>query len=83
MATFSFCGDGLIVIPCSSIDKVFFSSSEKENNFVFIYQYFRYLNISFSLSTFESDLLTFLSVGPNQLHPNNWGFVKCFQIFYN
>jgi len=46
----------------------------------YVYEYFRDFDISFSLSEFESDLLSIMSVTQSQLHPNGWSFVKAFEI---
>lgn len=46
MTTFT---DGLIILPYSSNDRVFFRPSEKEDNFIFVYEYFRDFGISFPL----------------------------------
>jgi len=45
--------------------------------FTYVYEFFfKELNVLFSLSPFENKMLNAISVTPNQLHPNNWAFLK-------
>ncbi|QCD83739.1 hypothetical protein DEO72_LG2g4086 [Vigna unguiculata] len=78
--TFKLCPEGLTALPYSLSDRVFSHLDEKDDNFVFVYVYFRDFDISFPIFDFESGLLIVLSVVLRQLHPNSCGFVKSFKI---
>lgn len=80
MSTFKICSDGLNTLPCFANNRVFFRLGEKEDNFVFIYEYFLKFGVSFALSNFKSGLLFALSIVISQFHPNIRGFVKSFEI---
>lgn len=38
------------------------------------------MNVQFSFSDFEGEILSLMNVAPIQLHPNSWAFLRAFQI---
>ena len=51
------------------------------NPFFFLYQMvLKRVGLRLPLTPFERELLTEINTAPAQLHPNNWAFVRGFQI---
>nr|KYP65480.1 hypothetical protein KK1_011716 [Cajanus cajan] len=42
--------------------------------------FFRDLGVRLPFTQFECDFLDFINSAPCQLHPNNWGFLRVFQV---
>jgi len=54
--------------------------STNREDLTFVYELFKELDILFLLSHFECQMLMAMNVASSQLHPNNWAFLKVFQI---
>ena len=59
-------------------------SSDPEGPFFFIYStVFWRLGLRLPFTPFERALLTKVNVAPAQLYPNNWAFMRAFEILYH
>lgn len=71
----------LHVEPCGPEDQVFLAASPHQPTFTYLYALiFEELGVTLPFSSFECAMLKRLNVAPSQLHPNSWGFLRCFQI---
>lgn len=43
---------------------------------------FTELGVLLPFSSFQMAILNFLRVAPSLLHPNSWGFIRAFELFY-
>jgi hypothetical protein len=44
--------------------------------------FLRFIRLHFLFLDFQVEILNWLEVAPSQLHPNAWGFIHAFDIFY-
>ena len=76
--------DDITVLPCALGEPV--CGDEQANDgvpFFYFYQVvFKSVGVRLPFSRFERELLTELNAAPAQLYPNNWAFVKAFDILF-
>ncbi|CAI8617960.1 unnamed protein product [Vicia faba] len=76
--------DDVVLEPCFPGDKVFTyrPPGSTDKNFYFYEDVMQTLWVGVPFMDFEADVLTYLNVAPFQLQPNNWGFVRSFELLY-
>ncbi|RDX87300.1 Protein CLEC16A, partial [Mucuna pruriens] len=77
-------GDNLLlftVLPCRLDEIVCEWAAEIEEPYFYLYEtLFSKLGIQLPFTDFEQAALRALNVAPTQLHPNNWAFVRAFEL---
>ncbi|RDX71277.1 hypothetical protein CR513_49399, partial [Mucuna pruriens] len=69
------------VLPCQSNEVICSWVNERGEPYFYFYEtMFSKLGIRLSFSNFEWVVLRALNVAPTQLHPNNWAFVRAFEL---
>lgn len=66
--------DEMVCLGCSSDDG--------NQSFYMYREVFSELGVRVPFSSFQIAVLNFLRVAPSQLHPNSWGFIGAFEIFF-
>lgn len=72
----------VICEPCTK-DELVCWGQQRVGSPEYTYMYetlFSKLRVKLPFSPFECHVLRSLNVAPTQLHPNSWGFVRCFEI---
>ena len=74
--------EDITVLPCTPGEPI--CGEERANKgvpFFYFYQtVFKGIGVRLPFSRFERELLIEINVGPPQLHPNSWAFIKAFGI---
>ena len=64
--------------PCGEEKRVFLVTNSRS---IFVYKtFFTHFHLQLSFIEFQCSVLARLNVTPTQLHPNNWAFVKAFEV---
>jgi len=70
----------IVVVP-NTLDEPFCKDRQNEQPLCFFYEsLFIKLDVRLPLSPFKNGVLIIMNVAPAQLHPNNWAFIRVFQI---
>jgi len=85
VATYDICHESMVEFilakACGTSNRIYMKHQPNSEDFIFVYEYFsKELDITFPLSIFGAQMLTYMNVAPRQLHPNSWTFVKALQI---
>jgi len=74
--------DKVSVHPCPPGEPICADDQGSNNKpFCFVYAtMFKKVKLHFPFTRFERELLTELDIAPAQLHPNNWAFIRAYQI---
>jgi len=72
----------MTVLPCPPGEPICVDDKGgNSESFCFIYAtLFKKVKLRFPFTSLERELLTELDIAPAQLHPNNWAFVRAFEI---
>nr|KYP50816.1 hypothetical protein KK1_027381 [Cajanus cajan] len=66
--------------PCWADEGVYMGRSIDPPHFYLYQCLFRDLGVCLPFTQFECDFLNYINAAPCQLYPNNWGFLRAFQV---
>jgi len=85
VAVYPVCEDSFVeyvlVAPCRTRERVYMRPGPNSYDFIYVYDYmFKEYDMRFPFTNFEEGMLRLMNIGPSQLHPNSWAFVRCFDL---
>jgi len=73
--------DYAVAKPCRARERVYMKPRADNYDFSYVYEFmFKEYSMTFPLTNFEAGMLSLMNIAPSQLHPNNWAFLRCFEL---